>query len=95
MNRVTLSGIGGVFIPLSYCLIIFPLLDRIHNETILQIVRAPLELPTRIYDYFYPEPNAWYPSQGWFIALYLGNFILYALLTYAFLIWRNIPRRLP
>lgn len=95
VNRVILSGIGGVIIPASFAGMITLASAYLGKESVNDIFRLPLELPTTIYSFFDNDPNAWYPSDGWFMAFFLGNIVFYALLTYAFLSWRNIPKRLP
>ena len=96
ITRLALSAIGGMAIPLIYGYVSMAIVAYLRNEFLSRVLRVPIVWPVWIYNYFYPEPvDAGYPSNGWFVALYLGNFLLYSLLTYAFLSLRNIPKRLP
>jgi hypothetical protein len=95
MRRLALSAIGGVVIPLAYAWVVV-WLSRVFEESPFSIVvAAPIEWPYWIYSQFFdPKPKGPSPfiPLGLQLALYLGNFLLYTLLTYIVLWWRAKSR---
>lgn len=92
--RLALSIVGGVAIPFIYGYLFASIAAYFGRELLIRIFRVPILWPTLIYEYFYPS-SADHPSDGWLIALYLGNFLLYSALTYALLSWQSTRKRLP
>src|ERR1044072_1674378 len=94
MKRLALAALGGVVIPICYSILTIQIADYIENNSFKLLLLAPIEWPYWIYSLFLtPEPPRLSPfaSPGVILSLYIGNFLLYSLLTYAILKWQNFP----
>lgn len=100
MNRITLSMIGGIVIPiLYYCIALitsFIIYISIGWEQVPRIVETLLFLPISwtemIYDNLFPSRMFAMFSIEFLLLTAIGNYILYFLLTYSFLHYYQIPR---
>lgn len=93
MERLALAALGGVVIPFSYELLLFVIDGYFEESTFARLITAPIQWPYWIYSAFTTRVTGvgGFLSPGLTLSLYLGNFLLYSLLTYAFLRWRSIP----
>jgi hypothetical protein len=90
MRRLALSALGGIVIPLTYARAVIGL-ERVFDEGPFSVVViAPVAWADWIYCRLFtcepPRLSPFVPLSN-LLFLYLGNFLLYSLLTYAFLTW--------
>lgn len=96
-KRLAYAVVGGGLIPIA-C---FLLADNLPHS-LAKYVGWLISLPAFIYDALFPPPVAVekalfadLPGQGFWVFLLVGNFILYSLLTYLGLWWKqrqSMPR---
>jgi hypothetical protein len=100
-KRVVFALLGGAFIPVSYLLLIQILEDI--SPGILRWLgdwfTIPVIWPAYLYEYLVPPPKdldlmfGGLPDSGVWFFLLAGNFILYSLLVYLGLWWKQrMPR---
>ena len=87
-KRLIWSPVGGLAIPTAYFLLL-NLLNHIFHSTVTPAMRwfaMPLIWPAYVYDFVVPrliEPVTFeMPGTGFWLFLYIGNFVFYSLLTY-------------
>ena len=98
-ERLRAAALCGIAIPLVYLMI----LNVIPGLALLPplMVRAlflPIEWPSLIYFHFNPpDPEQFFAflSGGQILSIAVGNFVLYSLLTFAFLYWRGRTKDVP
>ena len=103
MKRILKSLVGGIAIPVLYLLLVFFVLAVIGiithnppgNSRLWWLLFLPLEWSGHIYNRLFPsEPVAVYGPRGEVIlASMITNFVVYSLLTYMVLWWRDNRRR--
>lgn len=98
MKRWLISAFCGAVTPLAYAYLITVFQPLYYgNDIVTELLIAPVMWPWWLYSLFFTfrtQVGGWAtPVED--LVLYLGNFILYTLLTYGFLKWRNIPKKLP
>lgn len=100
-NRLIYALAGGALVPISYFLFLI-VLKKFYPIALSRFGKwfiMPIAWPAYLYDYLFPAPvdsSLFYdfPVTGFWVYLIVANFILYSLLVYVGLGWKQTMPRL-
>lgn len=93
MKKLYIAIIGGVLIPASYLLIV-ALVSNVFNIFLPFLLRLPILWAGTLYNHFFPDTDDFQMFAEFryevILSNLVGNFLLYTVITYVILWWRDI-----